>query len=40
MALTDLQCKGAKPQAKPWRLADGGGLNLFIAPTGGKILAS
>jgi len=36
MALTDLQCKGAKPQAKPWKLVDGGGLNLFIAPTGEK----
>lgn len=34
--LTDLQIRNAKPKAKPYKLFDGGGLYLEIAPAGGK----
>lgn len=34
--LTDKQATGAKPKAKPYRIADGGGLYLEIAITGRK----
>jgi integrase len=34
MALTDIQAKAAKPQDKPYKLADEKGLYLFVAPTG------
>lgn len=34
--LTDLKCRAAKPRAKPYRLFDGGGLYLEVAPSGGK----
>ncbi|MBA3671863.1 MAG: integrase arm-type DNA-binding domain-containing protein [Gemmatimonadaceae bacterium] len=34
--LTDLKCRTAKPKAKPYRLFDGGGLYLEVAPSGGK----
>ncbi len=36
MALTELAIKQTKPQDKKYRLADGGGLNLEIMPTGAK----
>lgn len=36
MSLTDVQCKKAKPQAKTYRLFDGGGLYLEVAPSGSK----
>lgn len=36
MALTDVQLRRAKPKDKPFRLTDGGGLHLFIAPTGAR----
>lgn len=36
MPLTDLACKSAKPQAKPYKLADGGGLHLLVKPNGGR----
>lgn len=36
MALTDTAIRTAKPQEKPYRLADGGGMYLEIAPSGGK----
>jgi hypothetical protein len=36
MSLTNLTCKHAKPEAKPRKLADGGGLYLEILPSGGK----
>ncbi len=36
MPLTATEVKEAKPQAKPRKLADGGGLYLLIQPTGGK----
>lgn len=34
--LTDAKCKAAKPAAKPYKLADGRGLYLFVTPTGFK----
>ena len=35
--LTDTAARNAKPDAKPYKLADGGGLYLYVAPTGGKL---
>ncbi len=35
--LTDTVVKNAKPKSKPYKLADGGGLYLFVAPTGAKV---
>lgn len=35
--LTDIQVKNAKPKAKTYTLADGGGMYLEVAPTGSKI---
>lgn len=35
--LTDGKCKGFKPGEKPIKAFDGGGLFLFIAPTGAKV---
>jgi len=37
MALTELQVLKVKPQAKPCKLSDGGGLFLLVAATGGKL---
>jgi len=36
MPLTDTEIRGLKPQAKPYKKADGGGLTLSIQPTGAK----
>lgn len=36
MALTELAIRQAKPRDKKYRLADGGGLNLEVLPSGGK----
>lgn len=36
MALTDIAIKTAKPQNKAYKLFDGGGLYLEVAPSGGK----
>src|SRR5665647_328050 len=36
MPLTDIAIKKAKPAAKAYRLADSGGLFLFVTPAGGK----
>lgn len=36
MPLTDTAIRTAKPQAKPYKLADGGGMYLEVAPSGGK----
>ncbi|MEL6372242.1 MAG: integrase arm-type DNA-binding domain-containing protein [Pseudomonadota bacterium] len=36
MQLTDLKCKNAKPGEKVRKLADGGGLQLWVQPTGSK----
>src|SRR5450830_965929 len=35
--LTDMQVKNAKPKAKAYKLADGGGLYLEVTPTGSKL---
>lgn len=37
MPLTDMKVKAAKPQAKEYKLSDGGGLYLLVTPTGGKL---
>ncbi|CAK0752950.1 hypothetical protein CCP3SC15_1900001 [Gammaproteobacteria bacterium] len=34
--LTDTAIRNAKPEEKPFRLFDGGGMYLEIAPSGGK----
>lgn len=36
MPLTDTACRTAKPQEKPYKLADGGGMFLLVNPSGGK----
>lgn len=36
MSLSELKCKAAKPQNKPWKLTDGNGLYLQIMPNGSK----
>ncbi len=36
MALSDTKIRKAKPEARPYKLADGGGLYLDVRPTGGK----
>jgi integrase len=36
-ALTAMQVKNAKPKEKPYKLFDGGGLYLEVAPTGSRI---
>ena len=34
--LSDAQIRTIKPQVKPLKLFDGGGLHLFVSPTGSK----
>jgi integrase len=36
MSLTDAAVRNAKPKAKPYKLSDGGGLFLWVQPSGGK----
>jgi hypothetical protein len=36
MPLTDTKIRGARPQAKPYKLADGDGLTLLVNPNGSK----
>ncbi len=36
MALTDIEIKKAKAKEKPYKISDGGGLYLWVTPTGGK----
>ena len=36
MPLTDIKCKAAKAQGKPYRLTDGGGMYLEVMPNGSK----
>jgi integrase len=36
MKLNDKKCKNAKPQEKPYKLSDGGGLYLLVTPDGSK----
>lgn len=35
--LTDARCRAAKASGKPQKLFDGGGLHLFVAPSGVKV---
>ncbi len=37
MALTNIEIQNAKPQGKPYKLADGGWLYLVVNPTGSKL---
>ena len=37
MALSDTAIRNAKPDAKPHKLYDDGGLFLLITPAGGKL---
>lgn len=37
MALTELAIKKAKPEAKPYKMADGGGMYLLVQHTGSKL---
>mgnify|MGYP003632066303 CR=1 FL=1 len=37
MALTDRQIVNLKPSDKPRKVSDGGGLHLFVSPSGGKL---
>ena len=37
MALTDMALRNAKPQDKPYKLFDGGGLHLLVNPSGSRI---
>jgi hypothetical protein len=34
--LTNAQIRRAKRAGKPWKVADGGGLHLLVAPNGGR----
>lgn len=36
MKLTELQCKNAKPKAKPYKMIDGAGLFLLVSIDGGR----
>jgi hypothetical protein len=35
--LTDIEVKTAKPRQKAYALSDGGGLYLWVTPSGGKL---
>ena len=35
--LTDLRIKKEKPREKSFKVSDGGGLYLFVSPSGGKL---
>jgi hypothetical protein len=37
MALTDTVIRNAKPDGKPFKMADEKGMFLYVAPTGGKL---
>jgi hypothetical protein len=37
MVLTDTEIKKARKREKPYKLSDGGGLYLWITPSGGKL---
>ncbi|HWE95184.1 MAG TPA: integrase arm-type DNA-binding domain-containing protein, partial [Tepidisphaeraceae bacterium] len=37
MALTDVKCRGTKPQKVRQKLSDGGGLQLWIQPNGSRL---
>jgi len=37
MPLTDTAIRNIKPQEKPFKLSDGGGLYLFVTPRGARL---
>ncbi|MFT5608653.1 MAG: hypothetical protein ACI9PZ_002467, partial [Parvicella sp.] len=37
MALTDIQCRNAKPKDKPYKLFDSEGLYLYVPASGKKV---
>lgn len=37
MALSDVAVRSAKPQPRPVKLSDGGGLHLLVTPAGGRL---
>src|SRR5262245_4236871 len=37
MPLTDTACRNAKPSHKPYKLADSGGLYLYVGTAGGRL---
>ncbi len=37
MPLTDFAVRQAKPKDKPYKLADGGGMYLYVQPSGGRL---
>ena len=37
MALTDTNCRSAKPKPAPYKLTDGDGLHLLVQPTGSRL---
>ena len=37
MALTDAECRAARPAAKLQKLTDGGGLQLWVQPSGARL---
>ncbi len=37
MALTDAKCRAAQPRAKLQKLTDGGGLQLWVQPSGARL---
>ena len=37
MKLTDVKIKRLKPGSKPYKASDGGGLFLWVTPSGGRI---
>lgn len=37
MALSDVAVRSAKPQPRPVKLSDGGGLHLLVTPSGGRL---
>jgi hypothetical protein len=36
MRLTDIRVRNARPQAKTYKLSDGGGMYLLVKPDGGR----
>lgn len=37
MALTDMKCRNVRPNLKLQKLSDGGGLQLWVQPTGARL---
>ncbi|KUM25630.1 integrase [Mesorhizobium loti] len=37
MALSDVKCRNARPASKLFKLSDGGGLQLWVQPTGSRL---